>query len=135
MDADRDASPVPDIVLERYRLGELPRHEIERLESRMARDATLRARVSALDASDADIHVHHGGDRLLDAIRRRLADRDAAAERRLVGRTMPPGSVWTAWVAPGAVAVVLTALIAAVALTPDRMIGDSHATRPSASVD
>src|SRR5262245_21950305 len=109
MDADRDASPVPDIVLERSRLGELPRHEIERLERRIAGDGALRARIDALDASDAELRrqlAHHG---LSDAIRRRIAVRDPSASVRKT-RAIPYVSQRAAWVAPGAVAILVTAL-------------------------
>jgi anti-sigma factor RsiW len=50
-----DTETVPDLVLERYRLGELPPAEAEALEHRLAGDSGLAARLAALDRSDEDI--------------------------------------------------------------------------------
>ncbi len=49
MTADR----IPDIVLERYRLNELPPADAAPIASRLAADAQLRGRLEALDESDA----------------------------------------------------------------------------------
>ena len=43
---------IPDVVIERYRLNELSKVDIERIEHRLQDDPALRARVGALDASD-----------------------------------------------------------------------------------
>jgi len=51
----RDTETVPDLVLERYRLGELPPAEAEALAHRLAGDSGLAARLAALDRSDEDI--------------------------------------------------------------------------------
>src|SRR5262245_6065872 len=108
MSADRDASSMPDIVLERYRLGELPRHERIRLERRMAQDASLRARVDALDASDADVRRRRQIELLSEGVRRRLGAAGVSETGHGAWRTMPRS---TAWVAPGAVLIVAAALI------------------------
>jgi hypothetical protein len=61
---------IPDILLERYRLNELPPDEAARLEDRMRHDEPLRRRLEALDRSDAAIR--HSGvlDRLSDRVAR-----------------------------------------------------------------
>jgi len=120
MSTDGDASPVPDIVLERYRLGELPRHDVEHVERRLALDPLLRARVEALDASDADIRLRHSCERLSEAIRCRLA----AGQGSPGGRsTRPPRQrgFFVAWAAPAAAAVLVTALMV-LARTHDRTV-------------
>ena len=43
---------VPDILLERYRLNELPNDEADRLAALLAHDSRLRERLAALEASD-----------------------------------------------------------------------------------
>ena len=50
----RDTGGVPDLVLERYRLGELPPAEAEALERRLAVEPELAARLEALDRSDEE---------------------------------------------------------------------------------
>src|SRR5262245_49127436 len=134
MSADRDASPMPDIVLERYRLGELPRHERIRLEQRIAQDASLRARVDALDASDADVRRHHQTELVSEGVRRRLVAAGVSETGRRAWRTMPRT---TAWVAPGAVLIVAAALIVivAVARTPERTADTAPGPGARASED
>lgn len=46
---------IPDIILERYRLGELPPAEMAALRARAAKEASLRARIEDLDRSDSSI--------------------------------------------------------------------------------
>ena len=46
---------VPDVVLERYRLGELPPAEIERLARQLEDDTDLRGRLEAIEASDLEM--------------------------------------------------------------------------------
>jgi hypothetical protein len=134
MDADRDAPPVPDIVLERYRLGELPRHEMEQLERRIARDGALRARIDALDTSDADLRRRLVQEGLGDAIARRVGNR-AASHVAPTTRALPHIPKPAAWVASGAVAILVTALIVAVARTPDRAAVSSRESGANAGED
>jgi anti-sigma factor RsiW len=47
---------IPDVVIERYRLNELPALELERIERRLRDDPALRARVGELEASDGALH-------------------------------------------------------------------------------
>lgn len=44
---------LPDVIIERYRLAELPPGEIARIDARRQRDAALRDRLAELDSSDA----------------------------------------------------------------------------------
>jgi len=48
---------IPDLVLERYRLNELPETSARAVEHMLAADPALRARLDALDRSDADIRA------------------------------------------------------------------------------
>lgn len=61
---------IPDIVLERYRLKELPPDEAAQLEDRIGRDEALRRRLDALDRSDDEIHRSGVLDRIVDRLPR-----------------------------------------------------------------
>jgi hypothetical protein len=50
---------IPDLVLERYRLNELPEASARAVEHMLAADPALRARLAALDVSDADIRARY----------------------------------------------------------------------------
>src|SRR5262249_18375106 len=50
---------IPDLVLERYRLNELPETSARAVEHMLASDPALRARLDALDVSDADIRARY----------------------------------------------------------------------------
>jgi hypothetical protein len=76
---------VPDVLLERYRLNELPVRSMRAIEAMLAADPDLRARLDALDASDAQI---------ASAYAPRLFVRDVPAPpRRLVMRFVLAASV------------------------------------------
>jgi len=70
---DDSVPRVPDLILERYRLGELPRAEAEGLERRLGEDAGLRARLQALERSDAEIRRRYPPAWLAERVRLRLA--------------------------------------------------------------
>jgi hypothetical protein len=89
------ADHIPDIVLERYRLNELPPADAARLAARLGADAQLRGRLEALDQSDAALRTP------LAQLQSRLGRRGTQGRRRLM-----------AWPIPAAVAV--TALLAVV---------------------
>src|SRR5262245_27132462 len=61
---------IPDILLERYRLNELPPDEAARIEDRMRHDAALRRRIESLDRSDEEIRQSGVLDRLTDRVPR-----------------------------------------------------------------
>jgi hypothetical protein len=46
---------IPDITLERYRLGELPADDAARIDDRVGREPALQARLAALERSDVEI--------------------------------------------------------------------------------
>jgi len=69
---NRDPLRVPDLLLERYRLGELSPPEIEELRRRLAADEGLRARLQALDDSDREIRRRYPPDWLSARIQERL---------------------------------------------------------------
>jgi hypothetical protein len=89
---------IPDILLERYRLEELPRDEAARLADRIRRDDALRRRLEALDRSDDEIR----GSGVLDRIVARPPDARPVSRRRLVAYVAVPAAV---------AAIVLAALI------------------------
>jgi hypothetical protein len=71
---------VPEIILERFRLGELPPGELAELRARAAVDAGLRARIEALELSDSAILAAHPPKDMARAIGSR-ADRKRSAPR------------------------------------------------------
>ena len=100
------ADHIPDLVLERYRLNELPPADAARMAGEIGRDPSLRERLAALDRSDHEL------DAQLDRLRTRLA---ASSVRGV--RLQPDRSAnrvrSIAWPLPAAVAigVVLSAVI------------------------
>lgn len=80
-----DPLHVPDLLLERYRLGELSPTEIEELRRRLAADEGLRARLQALDDSDREIRRRHPPGWLSARIQERLGA-NAAHVSPTVGR-------------------------------------------------
>jgi anti-sigma factor RsiW len=92
---------VPDVTLERYRLGELPADEAARVTARLATDATLRARLASLEQSDRLIGAQYPAGWLADRVRARL---DACVH---ASRTRAPARLRT-WAAPAALAAAVT---------------------------
>ena len=97
------ADPVPDIVLERYRLGEAGAAEKESLERRLAEDEALRARLATLEGSDAEIRQRYPDEWLAGRVRERL--REARAGRRAPTRS------WTLAAAAAAALVLLGVVV------------------------
>ena len=71
--------PVPDLVLERYLLGELPREQMEALERRCAAEPALAARVEELRADNGRILAAHTPAEMAARIDARM--RNASAPR------------------------------------------------------
>jgi len=94
-----DADRVPDIVLERYHLGEMSAAEKADLERRLREDDSLRDRLSALGRSDAEIRLRYPDGWLADRVRERQRAGTAQARPR-------PFS----WRVPAAVAAALVVL-------------------------
>lgn len=90
------ADHIPDIVLERYRLNELPPAESARIAARLGVDVQLRYRLEALDRSDEALRDS------IDRLRSRLSAHQAPVRQRSI-----------AWLVPAA-AVALSAVLAAV---------------------
>ena len=84
---------IPDLVLERYRLQELPLPDAEAIDAMLGADATLRARLGALEASDEALRE------AIDSV----AARFGGVSRPRAGR---PALGWALSVA-GAVAAVI----------------------------
>lgn len=78
---ERDSAAVPDLLLERFRLNELPRAEADRLDAAIRGDEVLRQRLGALEASDEEIGRRYPSDRLATAIRARIAQHPNEARR------------------------------------------------------
>jgi hypothetical protein len=116
--------PIPDIILERYRLNELPAIDAVRVAERLRHDAELRARLDMLDRSDEDIRRAH----LLDDLARVVHGRAAAPTE---GSARATNSSLAYWLAP-AVIVVGVMLLLGVVLRPAVGPGD---TPPGANVD
>jgi hypothetical protein len=87
MTPSRDGARVADLVLERYRLGELPPGEVAALERRLEGDAELRDRLAALADSDAQIAKLYPARWFAEQVRERRAR--AAARVLLRGRWSP----------------------------------------------
>ena len=72
MSTERGAH-VSDLMLEQYRLNELPRDDAERLQRRLATDEDLRTRLEALERSDRDIEARYPPGWLAQGVRERMA--------------------------------------------------------------
>lgn len=127
---------VPDLLLERYRLGELPRHIAADIEARSATDPALRARLEAIGESDRAIAEQYGEAWL---VRRLQHDRTLDG----TGASRPDRGV--RWTAPAKLALVTAATVvlavagwqASVRWLPEPG-GEAAATpggRPSGSAD
>jgi len=73
MSQDVTEPRLPEIVLERYRLNELPPAEYQRVSERLHRDAALRLRLESLDQSDREIRRDYQPDVFIRRIQRRSA--------------------------------------------------------------
>ena len=72
---------VPDLVLERYRLGELPPADTDRVERLLSADAALRQRLEALERSDEEIARQYPARWLARQVRARAASREHGHSR------------------------------------------------------
>jgi hypothetical protein len=121
---DRPQIPprVPDLILERYRLGEMTPDEAAAFERRVRGDDELRQRLQALEASDEEIRRRYPADVLGAQVRRRL---EAGAKD--VPRAVGAGFFGLGWrtVAVLAGVLVLVVLVAPPLLGP----GDSPGER------
>jgi hypothetical protein len=93
---------LPDIVLERYRLNELPPAEYNRLSDRLRRDEALRLRLESLDQSDMEIRRDYRPEIFIQRMQERLAAR-------------PVSGMFPAWAIP---AVLVAASLILVVFLP-----------------
>ena len=84
---------IPDLILEQYRLGELPRAEADRVRALLSEDPALRARHDALEQSDEEIARSYPAGWLAARIRARLPVPDAGGH---FGWRVPLGVAVTA---------------------------------------
>jgi hypothetical protein len=92
-----------EVTLERYRLGELPRADADRIEARLPHDAALRQRLTALDVSDNDFERASLGDALSRGVRDRIGQAGATPAA--------PGRSVMRWAVPAAVAAAVVLLV------------------------
>jgi anti-sigma factor RsiW len=103
MSGEKD-SVAPDVILERYRLGELPEAEAGRLDELLQVDETLRRRLEELEASDREIRRRYPSEWLADRIRERLRAGSHPAPR--------PEPAWSwHWPVPAALAAAGVVLL------------------------
>jgi hypothetical protein len=130
---DPHGPSVPDLVLERSRLGELPASEQDPLRQRLEADPELRARLEALERSDAELRRRLHDAFLATRVRERLPERRPGSSA-----PVPRGGWWRAWPLPAGLAVVATVAVVlflrplAPAPRLDVPSGDPAAPTPSA---
>lgn len=85
---------IPDITLERYGLNELPSEKMAALKGKAAADAGLRARIEALDESDAAILKAYPAAAMARAIDARAGSAPLRAARVSAQARVRPGRPW-----------------------------------------
>ena len=110
---------LPDVVLERFRLNELPADLPCLVEARIASDEHLQQRLNALRRSDDDIRVSYPGERFAETIRTRLGGRERA-------RSPAPRRAAMYWIVPLTVAAATVALVLVTARTSPPLPGFGH---------
>jgi hypothetical protein len=118
-------SAVPDVMLERYRLQELPPVQADAIARLAASDETIRRRLEALDQSDEDTWRSYPADDLARRIRQR-AERSHPADRPVRGAS------FVKWAAAAAVVTVAAILVVAV---PWTLNDDGDVTSGPATAD
>lgn len=106
MNREEDAG-IPDVILERYRLGELPAQQAAEVAERLQADAALQHRLDELERSDQEIRRRYPPEWLADRVRERVQAEHGRAAR------LRPASPWR-WPLP----VALTAAVALLLLAP-----------------
>ena len=104
---------LPDIVLERYRLNELPPDEYNQVSDRLRRDEALRLRLESLDRSDMEIRRDYQPEFFTQRTRERLA-------------APPAHGRFPAWALP---AVLVAATLILVVLLPRMGPGEGDGDR------
>lgn len=106
---------IPDIALERYRLGELEPADRRTIAERLAVDDALRARLAALEQSDRQIAGRFPAAEMAEAIRRRAALEDRPADARRRERGQRPA--WRTWLVPAVATAAGVCFVAVAAST------------------
>ena len=113
MSPDTKAPRVPDLVLERYRLNELPPKDVAEVDDLLQRDDALRQRLTSLDQSDQDLRREQFPEQLAEGIRQRIGAR----------KTARPAAMRTAyWALPAALVaatLLVTVVVPRMASAPD----------------
>jgi hypothetical protein len=105
--SDQDAR-LPDLLLERYRLGEMSGDQREVVERRLAADPEGQTRLKQLQESDLEIERQHPPEWLAGRVRERLQAHAATA-----GASIPRRSRWAfRWPVPAALVSAAAVLIA-----------------------
>jgi hypothetical protein len=108
MNREAKQTPVADIKLERYALGELPEAEMAQVSRLLEEDAGLRARLDALEQSDREIRERYPASQMAGLVRARLWETRRRESVRSKARVQ---KLWPALASLAAAAlVVLTVL-------------------------
>src|SRR5262245_10875844 len=106
-----ERAPIPDVVLERYRLGELPPPVGQQIAALVRDDAALRRRLEALERSDQELRASGAIDALASRVRDRAgvggADGPAARRRRA-----------SYWIVPAMAAATIAIVVLARTASP-----------------
>jgi hypothetical protein len=94
---------VPDVILEQYRLNELPREQADHVDHLLRASEALRQRLEALDRSDADVARQYPPAWMAERVRERQA-RGARGQQRRGGQARR-------WGLPAAIGVAAVALV------------------------
>ena len=103
-----DHPRVPDVLLEQYRLRELPHSEADRIAERIRRDPALRERLDALDRSDDELRR----DGVIDAIAGRVRNHVDAGHGSPAARRRSASY----WIVPALAAATIAIVV--IVLTP-----------------
>lgn len=69
-----DTQTIPDLTLERYVLGELPKAEMETLTKKLENDLDLQSRLAAIQTSNAEIHALYPSDEMVRQIKEQMGN-------------------------------------------------------------
>jgi Predicted transmembrane transcriptional regulator (anti-sigma factor) len=106
-----DVTRLPDLLLERYALGELSEAERSRVETVLSSDPAARARLDELEASSDDILDRYPGAEIAASIKRRMLTSSEGS----AGRRSAPGARFSRGLGLSAAAVALVLVGAVVA--------------------
>ena len=107
---------IPDIMLERYLLEELPTSDMEAITQRISEDALLRARIDSLRASDAEIRAAYPFSAFPDMQQSAAAAQTGGAKHRRNMKLFVPA------------AAIIAVIVTAVGLNVERFYDDIDRT-------